>query len=108
LTKKRITLEQLKNPNVYQITLKFKNKSKRNITLNVSCNSKDNRWHFNPTKISPIQLPADTSYLLKVKTHFELDRQPESLPECSIKIPFQTQDGQWLDLNQTIKTLKSS
>ncbi len=106
LTKKRIALEQLKSPNSYQITLKFNNKAKRDITLNVSCRSKDNRWHFNPRKIPPIQLEPDASRLLKIRTHFELDRQPESLPECTLKIPFQTQDGQWLDLNQTIKTQK--
>ena len=107
LTRKKTTLEQIKGPNFYQISLKLDNKAKRDITLNISCRSKDNRWHFDPQKIAPIRLESNTSHLLKIKTHFELDRKPESLPECTVKIPFQTQDGQWLDLNQTIKTVKS-
>ena len=106
LTRKKTTLEQIKSPNIYQINLKLDNRAKREITLNVSCRSKDNRWHFDPKKITPIQLESGASQLLKIKTHFELDRKPESLPECTLKIPFQTQDGQWLDLNQTIRTQK--
>ena len=104
LTKRTATLEQLGEANQYELRLAFNNKAKRNISLNIACSSRDERWYFIPSKIPSIQLEAGKSHLLKIRAYFALDRQPESLPECSAKIPFQTQDGHWLDLNQPIKT----
>ena len=90
------------------IYLKFNNKSKRKLVLRVECYSEDNRWLLYPIKISPLELDPDDTGHLNINAQFDLKREPESTPECRVHIPFQTQSGQWLDINQQIKTFIKS
>ena len=107
LTKRKVALEPLRE-NEFKLELKFNNKSKRKLLLRIECYSEDNRWLLNPIKIAPLELDSDDTSRLNINARFDLKREPESTPECRVHIPFQTQSGQWLDINQQIKTFIKS
>ena len=107
LTKRKVALKPLRR-NEFKLDLKFNNKSKRTLVLRVQCYSDDNRWLFNPTKILPLELEPEGKGSLNINAQFDLGREPESTPECKVHIPFQTKSGQWLDINQKIKTFIKS
>ena len=107
LTKRKVALEPLRE-NEFKLELKFNNKSKRKLLLRIECYSEDNRWLLNPIKIAPLELDPDDTSRLNINAKFDLKREPESTPECKVHIPFQTQSGQWLDINQQIKTFIKS
>ena len=107
LTKRKVALKPL-GPNEFTLGLKFNNKSQRTIVLRVECFSDDNRWRFKPAKILPLELEPQDTGSFSINAQFDLDREPESTPECRVHIPFQTKSGQWLDINQKIKTFIKS
>ena len=88
----------------YTFNLKLRNPTDRDITAYVSCDSADQRWHFEPRKFEPITLNSDARESVAVRASFQKNRQPESLPECLIKVPFQTTGGEWFNFEQKITT----
>ena len=107
-TKKTVTLNPLKKPNHFEFNIELNNTTKRTLNLNISCHSQDNRWLFTPKKIQTISLLPRSQHLLRIETHYEPTRQPESFPECGLKAPFQTGDGQWIEFTQLIKGKRRS
>ena len=86
----------------YRLTIPVQNPGTRNIHLLVTCTSDDNRWQFNPLRIAPLNLDAGGTSSMQIDATFALDRQPESNPVCTIRVPYQTSQGQWIDYNHSV------
>lgn len=88
----------------FTIELKLRNPTQRDITAYISCSSDDGRWYFEPSKFDPITLTSGARDQLSIRTYFDADRQPESLPECLVKVPFRTTGGEWFNFEQEVTT----
>ena len=78
------------------------NPTDRTLTLYVTCSSADDRWRFEPVRIAPVELDARQSRQLAMTASYRVDRVPESAPSCSVRLPFQTAGGHWLDFERTV------
>jgi predicted phosphodiesterase len=91
-------------PNTYALEIPLRNTSRRDIQVLVSCSSADLRWQFSPKAIKPIALPKGTQETLTLTASYAEERQPESMPQCKIQVPFQTGHGAWIELKHTVQT----
>jgi len=92
------------NPLKYNLTLPLHNASQRDLTIYVSCTSEDNRWNFDPKAIDPIELAAGDKQTLSIAASVRQNRQSEAMPNCSVRAPFQTRDGEWVDFTKHVTT----
>lgn len=86
----------------YGLTIPVQNMSSRDVQLLVTCLSDDNRWQFSPHLIPPLALAAGANDALHIEASFAQDRQPESNPTCTLRVPYQTSQGQWIDYNHRV------
>lgn len=104
LVDRRVTLTE-KGDLRYQFHIAFHNTSDRDIEVFVECDSDDQRWHYTPKAIAPITMSAGKQHRLKLEASYEPNRVPESSPQCHVRVPFQTQQGQWIDFTQQVQGL---
>lgn len=90
----------------YRLDLPLHNSSRRDITVYASCTSADGRWQFDPARQDVLTLAADTRKTLKIKASFADNRQPESTPQCQLRVPVQTASGDWTHYDKQVTTLK--
>jgi len=102
LAPKRVKLKPLKQPNQFTLRIPLANTTERDLTLLVSCQSADERWQFEPQTIAPIELAQGAKQTLSVRASFSDHRIPESKPTCTVRVPFQTARGEWLDFESRV------
>ena len=78
------------------------NPTNRSLDAYVTCGSQDGRWQFSPSSFDPVRLGAKAKQTVSIAARFDAERQPESLPECLIEVPFRTARGQWLRYEKTV------
>ena len=108
LVKRVATLSPTREKHNFQFTLSLHNKSERAITTFISCTSQDGRWNLLPNQIPTTALQPGAQAQVVVAASFSQGRFPESLPTCTVKVPFQTFRGEWLDLTETVTTRYAS
>ncbi len=104
LVPRQVTLDE-RGKRTFGIDIPLNNTSERDVQLLVSCSSLDNRWTFSPAAIPPLALTKQSQETLMVTASFAADRVPESLPVCTIRVPFQTGHGEWIEFARTVTTV---
>lgn len=90
------------NAHEFIFDIKLNNDSGRDVQLLVSCDSQDGRWQISPKVIEPITLSSKKRHTLSLTAAYSPDRQPESVPVCHLRVPFQTRHGVWIEYEQDV------
>ncbi len=98
------TLVPTTEPHRFSFNLDLNNSTRRSIATFISCASEDERWVLSPAQIPTVELQPGTQASVRIDASFSEDRTPESLPTCTVKVPFQTFRGEWLDFTETVTT----
>jgi len=78
------------------------NPSRRDIQVLVTCSSADNRWIITPKVIEPVHIKSGARHDLTLAVSHLEHRVPESDPQCSFRVPFQTIHGEWIDFEHVV------
>ncbi len=81
----------------------LRNASRRSITVFPSCDSADGRWRFEPARLEPITLAPGARETLTVKV---TETDSESLPECTLTVPFQVGGGHWISHQHRVQATR--
>lgn len=101
LAPETVTL-QASSDTQFEFNIPLRNRSDREIQIQISCFSADERWQFDPAKIPVVTLAAGSRQSLTISAGFSPNRQPESDPQCQLSVPFQTEHGQWIEFSDRV------
>jgi len=87
----------------WTMTIPLNNPTARNLTVYMQCGSDDERWLHEPRQIAPIALGANTTAELVIDWSQSATRISESAPTCSLRVPYQTVRGAWLEHQTTVQ-----
>lgn len=104
LVRREATLMPKGRPGRYTFSLDLNNTTQRELTALIDCNSPDQRWHLSPKRIQPVSISPDNKQTIAIAATYEPSRVPEGTPACTVKVPFQTQSGQWLEFTEQVRT----
>jgi UDP-2,3-diacylglucosamine pyrophosphatase LpxH len=69
------------------------NPTTRDLAIYVECSATDGRWRHEPKKIPVIELEAKQHYELRLSWS---NSHSEMMPSCTLRVPYQTHHGDWL------------
>ncbi|NND53487.1 MAG: hypothetical protein HKN56_00765 [Gammaproteobacteria bacterium] len=95
-----------KTGDAFKFAIELNNVSARNVQVFVSCTSADDRWQIEPAARPAFEVTRKTKQRLTYRASYAANRQPESMPECVFRVPFQTERGKWLDFTKTVNTTR--
>jgi hypothetical protein len=87
----------------WEFAVPLRNPTERMLDLYIQCGSADHRWRFTPTRVPPQRLAPGAETLLRLMVDFAPDRVPESVPRCTIQLPYQTSQGAWVTYERTLE-----
>ena len=93
-------------PNTYDFVFELNNLSRRDIQAMVSCTSADQRWLLAPKVIQPIELAGKSRHELRLQASYTEQRVPESVPTCTVQVPFQSHHGEWIEYRTQVRGLR--
>ncbi len=89
----------------YAWHIPLENPTSRSVRIFVECGSADDRWALTPARIEPIPLAPGATMRLELEAAYAPEREPESVPECTLRVPYQKLSGEWLEHRRSVRAV---